>query len=416
VSKHLDILDEWGGKDVAALRSQAAGAYQAHHRLLQERAALETDARERSHLIDLYAFQVREIQDANLQPGEEEELVADSRRLANAQKLAEASAAGAAALNGDDGRGLLGELAAAMRALEDAAALDDTLSPIVQSINSARFELEEAARDLAHYQDSIEFNPERLEQIEERLQTIRTLMRKYGDSVEEVLDYSRTTAEKLAALTNSEERGQQLDADIAAADRKLRQLCGELSAHRARIAGEFSRIVQSELADLAMEKTRFEVQIEPGEPTAKGADRVEFVISPNPGEPLKPLAKIGSGGEISRVMLAIKSALARQEPLPTMVFDEIDVGVGGRTGSVIADKLAAISRSAQVLCITHLPQIASRGCHHYYIEKHSSADRTAVTVSPLTPDQRVDELARMLGGSAITETVRQHAREMLAAK
>jgi DNA repair protein RecN (Recombination protein N) len=146
---------------------------------------------------------------------------------------------------------------------------------------------------------------------------------------------------------------------------------------------------------------------------AKGADRVEFVIAPNPGEPLRPLARIASGGEISRIMLAIKSAMARQEPLPTMVFDEIDVGVGGRTGSVIADKLAALARSAQVLCITHLPQIASKGQRHFYIEKRVTGQRTVVAVSPLTSAQRVEELARMLGGTEVTETVLQHAREML---
>jgi DNA repair protein RecN (Recombination protein N) len=230
------------------------------------------------------------------------------------------------------------------------------------------------------------------------------------------VEYGRQTARKLDSLTNSEERGQELEAEIARADRRLRELAGTLSTKRAKLAEEFAAIVLSELRDLAMEKTRFAVQIEQGEPAAKGIDRVEFVIAPNPGEPLRPLAKIASGGEISRVMLAIKSALARQEPLPTMVFDEIDVGVGGRTGSVIADKLAAISQSAQVLCITHLPQIASRGRSHFYIEKQVVDDRTVVCVSPLSPEQRVDELARMLGGAEVTETVRQHAREMLAVK
>lgn len=416
VPRHLDILDEWGGREVLALRAEVAAAYQTVQRLRRERAALETDARERAHLIDLYGFQVREIEDAKLEPGEEEELAADSRRLANAQKLAEAAAEATSALDGDDGGGLLTGLAASMRALEDAASLDEQLAPIVDSINSARYELEEAARDLARYQDSVEFNPERLEQIEERLETIRSLKRKYGDTIEEVVEYGRQTARKLDSLANSEERGQELDTEIAKADLRLRELAETLSSRRAGLAEEFAAIVLAELRDLAMEKTRFAVQIERGEPSAKGIDRVEFVIAPNPGEPLRPLAKIASGGEISRVMLAIKSALARQEPLPTMVFDEIDVGVGGRTGSVIADKLAAISRTAQVLCITHLPQIASRGRSHFYIEKQVVGDRTVACVSPLSPEQRVDELARMLGGAEITETVRQHAREMLAVK
>ncbi len=416
VPRHLDILDDWGGSEVLALRTEVVSAYQERQRLERERSMLETDARERAHLLDLYEFQVREITDARLQEGEDEELAADSRRLANAQKLAEAASTVSAALDGDDGRGLLTALAGSIRSLEEASALDDQLAPIVGAIKSARFELEEAARDLARYQDSIEFNPERLEQVEDRLATIRSLKRKYGDTIEQVLQYDRQTAKKLSTLSRSEERGQELAADIRRADAQLNDICGVLSLLRRKLAEEFGAIVLSELRDLAMEKTRFAVQIEQGEPTAKGIDRVEFVIAPNPGEPLKPLAKIASGGEISRVMLAIKSALARQEPLPTMVFDEIDVGVGGRTGSVIADKLAAISRVAQVLCITHLPQIASRGSSHYYIEKHVVNDRTVVSVSPLSPEQRVDELSRMLGGVKITETVRQHAREMLAAK
>lgn len=416
IPRHLDILDAWAGHEVLAQRTHVASAYQTRERLQRERAALETDSRERAHLIDLYAFQTREIQDANLQPGEEEEILADSRRLANAQKLAESAETMVTALDGEDGRGLLAGLATAVRTLEEAATLDEQLAPIVESINSARYELEEAARDLSHYQDAIEMNPERLEQVEERLETVRSLKRKYGDTIEEVLEFGRRTARKLDALTNSEERGQDLDAEIREADVHLRYLSKTLSARRRKLAEEFAAIVLSELHDLAMEKTRFAVHIETGEPTAKGIDRVEFVIAPNPGEPLKPLAKIASGGEISRVMLAIKSALARHEPLPTMVFDEIDVGVGGRTGSVIADKLATISEAAQVLCITHLPQIASRGRNHYYIEKQVVNDRAVVCVSPLTPGQRVEELARMLAGTDVTETVRRHAREMLAAK
>lgn len=415
VPRHLDILDEWGGRETLALCAEVAEAHQACQRLERERAALETDARERAHLIDLYQFQTQEIAEARLTPGEEEALLHDSRRLANAQRLAETAGAAASALSGDDGEGVVTMLAAAIRGVEEAAALDDRLAPLVEMMNSARYELEEAARDLVRYQDSVEFNPERLQQIEDRLELIRNLKRKYGDTIEEILEYGRQTAERLDALTHSEERGQALDAEIERAAARLKDLCAKLSARRHDLAAEFSAIVLSELQDLAMEKTRFEAQIESCEPTAKGADRVEFVIAPNPGEPLRPLARIASGGEISRVMLAIKSAMARQEPLPTMVFDEIDVGVGGRTASVIADKLSALSRAAQILCITHLPQIASRGDTHLYIEKRVVGDRTVVDVTPLSPEERVEELARMLGGTDVTETVLRHAREMLHA-
>jgi len=415
VPRHIDILDEWGGREALALRAEVAEAFQTCQRLERERATLETDARERAHLIDLYQFQTQEIAEAHLVPGEEEELLSNARRLANAQKLAEAAEAAAVALSGEEGEGALALLVAAIRSLEEAAALDDRLAPLVETMNTARYELEEAARDIVRYQDSVEFNPERLQQTEERLESIRNLKRKYGDTVEEILEYRRQTAEKLDALTHCEERGQELAAEIAQATARLKDLCATLSARRRDLAAGFSATVLAELQDLAMEKTRFEARIEPCEPNVKGADRVEFVIAPNPGEPLRPLARIASGGEISRVMLAIKSAMARQEPLPTMVFDEIDVGVGGRTASVIADKLSTLSRAAQILCITHLPQIASRGDTHLYIEKQVAGDRTVVVVTPLAPEERVEELARMLGGTDVTETVLRHAREMLHA-
>lgn len=414
VARHLDILDEWGGKPILALRSKVAEAYQSLQRLRREKESLETDARERAHLLDLYRFQVKEIEEAKLTVGEDEELSADHRRIANAQKLAESAMAAAESLSGgDNGTGALEALAAAQRVLEEAAGLDESLTPILEVVRSAAYELTEAERDLTHYQDSIEFNPERLSQIEERLELLRTLKRKYGDSIEEILQYGEETASKLSTLSNSEERGEELRNEITKAEAALKDVCAQLSKQRGKAAQEFQKITLSELRDLAMEKARFEVRVESGEPTAKGSDRIEFQIAVNPGEPLRPLAKVASGGEISRVMLAIKSAMARQEPLPTMVFDEIDVGVGGRTASAISDKLATLAATAQILCITHLAQLASRGARHFYIEKRVKGDRTTVVVTPLTPDERIAEVARMIGGSVVTETVLQHAREML---
>ncbi len=411
VTRHLDMLDDWGGKEVLALREQVGDAYRILRSLEVERAALETDARERARLLDLYGFQAREITEANLVEGEEEELRADSRRLANAQTLAESAESASAGLTGEGGT--VESLSAVRRSLEDMAKLDDRLAPIAESVAAAMYSLEESARDLLNYQDSIEHDPERLQQVEERLELFSNLKRKYGDTVEEIIEYGRDVSKKLEALGHSEERGLELDVEVAPARERLEALCAELSQLRLKRAREFADSVLSELHDLAMERTRFEVQIEQGEPTLSGTDRVEFLISPNPGEPLRPLAKIASGGEISRVMLAIKSAMARQDPLPTMVFDEIDVGVGGRTASVIGDKLATLAKNAQILCITHLPQIAGRADSHYYIEKRVSGNRTTVAVSPLLDADRVEELARMLGGADVTETVLQHAREML---
>jgi len=340
--------------------------------------------------------------------GEDEELSTEYRRIANAQKLAESALSAAESLSGgEEGKGALAALAAAVRILEEAAALDDTLTPSLETIRSASYELTEAERDLTRYQDTVEYNPERLEQIEERLELLRNLKRKYGDTIEEILQYGVDTAEKLDTLSNSEERGSRLNKEIERADKHLRELCGKLSASRSKAAKEFQSVTLSELRDLATGVL--------GEAGHRPLGRpVEFLIATNPGEPLRPLARVASGGEISRVMLAIKSALARQEPLPTMVFDEIDVGVGGRTASVIADKMASLAANAQVVCITHLAQLASRADRHFYIEKQMHKDRTAVSVVPLDDAQRVAEVARMIGGADVTASVIQHAREMLA--
>ena len=415
VSRHLDMLDDWGGKIIGEKRAEVGKAYAALQSLKAERDRLEKDARERTHLLDLYQFQVKEIKDAQLTVGEDDELASEYKRVANAQKLAESADSAASALSGGEiGGGALEALNSAIRLLEEAAELDATLQPTLDAIKSASYELEEAERDLVRYQDTVELNPERITQIEDRLELLRTLKRKYGDTVEEIIAYGSETAAKLDALEHSEERGAQLNSEIDKAANKLQKLSEELTKLRKKAAKEFETITLGDLRDLAMEKARFEVSMEIVAPNAKGADKVEFLIATNPGEPLRPLAKVASGGEISRVMLAVKSAMARQEALPTMVFDEVDVGVGGRIASVIADKIETLSKSAQILCITHLAQIAARGNTHFSIEKHEENGRTVATVTPLSEDERIGEIARMIGGTGVTETVLQHAREMLA--
>jgi DNA repair protein RecN (Recombination protein N) len=413
VARHIDLLDEWAGRELLAFRTNLAQAYQRMRSLERESAGIERDARERERLLDLYRFQTEEISGAELRDGEEEELRADARRLSNAQRLAESTGAAAALLAGDDGAQLLESLASVQRQLESAASMDPGLEPLTERVTAAIYELQEAGHDLTRYQDLIEYNPDRLQQIEERLETIRGLKRKYGDTIAEILEYGAKTCQQLEALEHSEERSQELTTELEDSKRRLSLLCDQLGAMRREAADQFQRAVVSELNDLGMERTRFEVQIEPTEPTATGTDRIEFVMAANPGEPMRPLAKIASGGEISRVMLAIKGAMARQEPLPTMVFDEVDVGVGGRTAAVIAEKLAALGETAQVICITHLAQIASRASQHLYIEKEVLDDRTRVNVLPLEGTARIDEVARMIGGAEITETVLRHAQEML---
>ena len=414
VPKHLDMLDNWGGRALHSLRTQAGGQFHTLQKLLAERKSLETDTRERERQLDLFAFQSKEIAGAGLTPGEDQRLDLDFMRLANSERLTECTRSAAEALVGTDaGGGVIEGINRALRLLEEAAALDETLISSLEAVRSASYEMDEAARDLLRYSEKVELDPEQLSLLEQRLELIRTLKRKYGDTIEEIMEFGTEAARQFTLLSGAEERRSDLDTEISAARDKLNVVCAELSDLRRKSAIHFQEVTLENLCDLGMEKTRFEVQIEPCTPGTRGADSVEFLIAVNPGEPLRPLVKVASGGEISRIMLAIKSALSLQEALPTMVFDEIDAGVGGRTASAIAEKMVKLAETAQILCITHLPQIACHGDRHFFIEKYVEGERTRVVVRQLDQEGRVEELARMLGGAQITEAVVQHAREML---
>ena len=414
--RHIDILDNWGGKDALALRQQVADLSGEVNRLKREREKLRTDARERARMLDLYRFQQEEILGASLKEDEEDELTADRSRLANSEKLSAAATDAYATLSGAErgSGGALDALNAALSAVEHAAGLDENLSPLVEMLQSAVVYAEDAARGLRVYQETVEFNPERLEEIETRLDLIRTLKRKYGETLAEIIAYGADLTAKLDELENSEAREEALTTGIASAESKLTAAASKLTTLRKKAAVKFAAGITRELTDLGMSATKFEVAIEPQAISGKGADKIEFLLSPNPGEPLRPLAKIASGGEMSRIMLAMKSVLAKSGTIPTMIFDEIDVGVGGRTAQTIGDKLEALAKDAQILCITHLPQIASRAATHFFIEKQVHDGRTTVSVAPLDSEGRVDEIARMLGGSRRSEAVVQHAREMLS--
>ncbi len=260
--------------------------------------------------------------------------------------------------------------------------------------------------------DEVEANPDRLERVEERLDMIRTLKRKYGDTIEDIINYAGDLAGKIDNLTYAEERSGSLESKIEDLQSRLNGICTELTGLRKESAAKFEKAVEAELADLAMGKTKFKVSIEPCQPGPKGADTLEFMISPNPGEPVKPLSKIASGGEMSRIMLALKSVTAGAS-VPTLVFDEIDSGIGGRTAQVLGDKIASLARDCQILCVTHLPQVASKADRHFSIDKSVENGRSKIKLSALEDEERVRELARMLGGGESSVTAAQHAREML---
>lgn len=411
--RHINLLDAWCGEKAALLKARVESGYRELLGYERELRRLESDERERARMLDLYKYQAEEISAAKLVPGEEEELGEARNRLANAERLYSAAAA-AYELLSDGDASAVDTLGRAVSELEGIAALDPGLTPLLESLQSALYAAQEGARELRSYRDDVEFNPERLESVEERLELLRNLKRKYGDSVEEILSFGSDLESRIESLENSEERTSELNRSIEKLHKEIMQLAEELSGVRRQGAESFSKKVQEELAGLNMPNAVFLVQQEPKALDAAGIDSMEFLISANQGEPPKPLAKIASGGEMSRVMLAIKSATSAADKIPALVFDEIDVGVGGRTAEVIADKLALLSKKSQVLCITHLPQIASRPGNHYCIEKQLHNGRTVVRVRSLSMEERVEEIARMLGGANTTETALRHAAEMLA--
>ncbi len=410
IVNHRNIFDSWLGKEAQALKSHIRHLWEELQDVLAEKERLQAHERDRARLIDLYKYQLEEIRAAELKCGEEEELLAERNRLANSEKLLQASA---------EIYGLLGSDGSAVDCLSKAAAtaeriavIDPAFSSIAEQLQTALTAAQEAVLSLRNHEEQIEANPKRLEEIEDRLDLIRRLKRKYGDTIEDIIRYGSDLSNKLDELDRTEERLSEIEHKANELQTELREACDKLTNLRREGAPYFKRCVEQELADLAMESAHFEVSIEPTEPGPSGADTVEFLISPNPGEPVKPLAKIASGGEISRIMLALKTVTKRPE-VPVLVFDEIDVGIGGVTAQVLGEKLASLASQCQVLCVTHLAQIASKATTQIGIEKVVSGGRTIVTAKKLTGEDRVAEIARMLGGGSGSEVATLHAREML---
>lgn len=412
--RHLAVLDLWCGDKVRALRGEVAGDYAELRRLKGELHQLQSDERDRIRTIDLYQFQIKEIADAKLTPNEEGELLADRSRIANAEKLQEAASSAFELLGDRSGeKSALDTLSESVKALQGLAELDPQLQPLIESLQSALYQVEDASRELRAYRDAVEFSPDRLAEVEERLDLIRTLKRKYGETIDEIIACGRDLEHRLELLVHSEERSGGLENEIERLHADVMAKAEKLSELRRAGAAKFAQSVEKELNGLSMPSAAFQVAQEVCDLGPSGIDKVEFLISANPGEPPRPLAKIASGGEMSRIMLAIKSVMAAVDSMPTLIFDEIDVGVGGRTAEVIGRKLQSLASKSQVLCITHLPQIACHPGEHFCIEKAILDGRTVVRVRKLSDEERIEELARMLGGANPSGTAIQHAREML---
>ena len=373
-------------------------------------------------------FQLEELEDAQLQEDEEDTLVNERHLLSNAETLFESASQLYEQLYGGDlsESSTLDGLKIASRTIAKLCELDGSLSELNERFESTLYELEDIAYQIRDYRDKIEFNPHRLSEVEERLDLIHRLKRKYGDSISEILAYQAQASQKLEDLQFGSERIEELKDQIHVVTQGAQRLAIELSEKRRETATQLESLIERELQTLGMEKAVFQILVSPIESAegpleiegkryelrADGMDEIEFFISPNVGSEPKPLAKIASGGEISRVMLALKTVLAQIDLIPTMIFDEIDAGIGGRTADIVGQKLKELSRFRQVFCITHLPQIARFADQHFRVEKSVEGNRTTITAKLLTPEERVEEVARMHGGEATVTTI-AHARELL---
>ena len=432
--QHINFLDRYA--EVLPLRDeleQKVVEWRTARKKLQE---LLHNEREQERRAEILRFEVEEIEKAELHPGEIEELEAERQILNNAERLRELctliyGAIKGSDIGGDDFKAALDQLRVAERSLSDLARLDSRMEEYEETLAGAIYQLEDIATTISGYESDIEDDPQRLAEIEERLDLIAKLKRKYGATIEEILAYATRGQEELNSIEHREETILKLQREDEQFRRAIGVLAGQLSARRQGAARRLATAMEEQLNDLNMQRARFLVEIEQipdeaGVPVKigdqpeqhyacdlTGVDRVQFLIAPNPGEPFKPLTKIASGGETSRLMLALKTILAGADATPTLIFDEIDAGISGRSGQVVGEKLWQLTRNHQVICVTHLPQIAAFADTHYNVSKQILDDRTVTLVTNLRAEQRAREIAHIMGGS-VTEISMKSAEEMLA--
>ncbi|MEN8173095.1 MAG: DNA repair protein RecN [Chloroflexota bacterium] len=425
VQQHLPLLDRY--TDIKEASDQYRASYRQWHKVQNELKSLRKNEQETAQRVDLISYQIAEIEAANLQPGEENELIAERNRLANSEKL---STLGQKALvnleeSTHEHRSISEQLGDVVAALQTLASLDQSQTPLNEQATSIFDEITELSHDLRLYLDNVESNPSRLDEIEERLEMIVGLKRKYGSTIEEIIYFGEKAAQELDTITHAGERISELETQKVELLNTLGKHAHQLSEKRHTAAKLLEKQLDSELEELRMSGARFQVDFQynpnpdgitlsSGERVAfneNGIENIEFLIESNPGEGFKPLVKVASGGETSRLMLALKNVLAKADQIPTLIFDEIDQGIGGRVGSIVGRKLWQLAQEHQVFCITHLPQLAAFGNQHFRVQKKVSDGRTTTQTELLTGDARLLELAQMLGD--VSETTLQSAQEIL---
>ena len=413
--RHREFLDAFGDDDHIVSLNNVAAYHAERANIASEYRKVTSQAAERERLIDMLEFQTGEIGALKLRRGEEEKLERRAKFYENAEKIKTAVENAYAMVYGGDSRmpGAQEQLDSAVRSLDSICKLDERIETISEKVRDAFYAVQDVAFELRNLSESMDYDPSTADKVYDRLDKIRRLERKYGSTLDEVMDFCENAMKQLDELRRSDESGAGLKAKYIKVDEKLKEECAKLTESRKRIASWLAEEVQKHLADLGMARTRFQVRIQSDKPGATGADDIEFLISANPGEPLKPMASVASGGELSRIMLALKAVAMDAGGVDSMVFDEIDTGVSGRMAQAVGEKMKLIARSRQVLCVTHLPQIAALGDIHFMVEKTVVGERTGSNVRRLDDEGRVMEISRLIGDGDDSDTSIKHARHLL---
>ena len=405
-SKHLQILDAYARSQTQPLKEKTSVNYHQYQEVLKALEEMNQDQESRLREADFLRYEIEELENADLKEGEEEELTSSYRRLSHAQKIMEYLSSAYQAIDGE-------QIGRALHDVTQAAEYDETVAGIRDQLFDAESILSDVVRDISGYMDQFSFDEEAFVQMEKRLDLIHNLQAKYGSTVREIMEKLEEKRKRLDDLEHFDLIKAQKEKEREKTEEKLEQLCTELSKVRQSAAKILTEKIRRGLEDLNFIDVAFEMEFRRLEQyTASGFDEAEFMISTNPGMPVRPLGMVASGGELSRIMLAIKAVLADTDDIPTLIFDEIDTGISGRTAQKVSEKLSYIARNHQVICITHLPQIAAMADTHFEIAKSAAAGSTTTTIHPLCGDEMVKELARLLGGAKITDAVYDNAREM----
>ncbi|WP_176461576.1 DNA repair protein RecN [Anaeromicrobium sediminis] len=417
---HIHMLDAYGEKEISPLMDEVKHKYEEYKNIQTQLSKLYGDDRERERKKDLLEFQVNEIMSADLKVEEEESLIEELHILSQFEKISNTMSYSYESLYSGNSRekSIVDELNNIVSQIDSIKDIDSRIGSIYDTLQESLYNLEDITREIRDYNDSMEYNPNRLEEIQDRLELIDNLKRKYGDTIGDILIYKDKIEEELEYINNSEILREELKESLVFVEKDLSDISLKLSLIRKELAKKLERELEDELKVLNMENAAFKVEFAEVSSmanvfSANGIDRVEFLISTNPGESLKGLSKIASGGEISRIMLGFKTIFANVDKVPTLVFDEIDTGISGRTADIVSERLGIISKNHQILCITHLPQIAKMADYHFYIEKTYDKDTTTTNIRRLTYEEQLNEIGRLIGGNSITDLTLKHAEELL---